>query len=204
MLIGFLVFISGGCDNPTDNDDKITGGTNTLEDTSLNDVEKVFTRKGYREINDDKNTQEDIKSVFLEMKRPKKLTNKNLRRNLIRNKIKSVGEEGERTDVIKTNTLKGFYERIIEKSFKDTLKEIKEKTGLDFYELEKFKLNLKDLCDRLQQEIDIDMFIDESIDSIKEKYDKLKYTDDENISMHIIIENAYKEIEGRWISESLK
>jgi uncharacterized radical SAM superfamily protein len=94
--------------------------------------------------------------------------------------------------------------KIIEKSFKDTLKEIKEKTGLDFYELEKFKLNLKDLCDRLQQEIDIDMFIDESIDSIKEKYDKLKYTDDENISMHIIIENAYKEIEGRWISESLK
>ncbi|MBT5269849.1 MAG: hypothetical protein HOL70_10435 [Candidatus Marinimicrobia bacterium] len=36
ILVGFLVFISGGCDNPTDNDDKITGGTNTLEDTSLN------------------------------------------------------------------------------------------------------------------------------------------------------------------------
>ena len=97
---------------------KIKNIMKIMEDTSLNNVEKVFTRKGYREINDDKNTQEDIKSVFLEMKRPKKLTNKNLRRNLIRNKIKSVGEEGERTDVIKTNTLKGFYERIIEKSFK--------------------------------------------------------------------------------------
>lgn len=37
ILVGFLVLISGGCDNPTDNGDKITGGTNTLDDTSLND-----------------------------------------------------------------------------------------------------------------------------------------------------------------------
>jgi hypothetical protein len=39
--------------------------------------------------------------------------------------------------------------RIIETALEDTLSEIKNETGFDFYELEKFKHEMRDLRDRL-------------------------------------------------------
>jgi hypothetical protein len=41
--------------------------------------------------------------------------------------------------------------KIIEKALSDTLKEIKVETGLDFYELEKFKHEMNQLKDRLNE-----------------------------------------------------
>ena len=54
--------------------------------------------------------------------------------------------------------------RIIEKALEDTLSEIKNETGFDFYELEKFKYEMRDLRDRLNESAEgLNLEFDESI-----------------------------------------
>jgi len=54
--------------------------------------------------------------------------------------------------------------RIIEKALKDTLDEIKNETGFDFYELEKFKHEMNDLKNRLNESAKgLNLEFDESI-----------------------------------------
>jgi len=54
--------------------------------------------------------------------------------------------------------------RIIKKALEETLDEIKNETGLDFYELEKFKYEMRDLRDRLNESAEgLNLEFDESI-----------------------------------------
>ncbi|MBT4731838.1 hypothetical protein HOB87_07700 [Candidatus Woesearchaeota archaeon] len=54
--------------------------------------------------------------------------------------------------------------RIIEKALEETLDEIKGETGFDFYELEKFKYEMRDLRDRLNESAEgLNLEFDESL-----------------------------------------
>jgi len=54
--------------------------------------------------------------------------------------------------------------RIIEKALEETLDEIKSETGFDFYELEKFKYEMRDLRDRLNESAEgLNLEFDESL-----------------------------------------
>jgi len=54
--------------------------------------------------------------------------------------------------------------RIIEKALEETLDEIKTETGFDFYELERFKYEMRDLRDRLNESAEgLNLEFDESL-----------------------------------------
>jgi len=71
MLIGFLVFISGGCENPSDNGDKVTSNTNTLNDSSLDNNFIGSASEYFYNLEEDVNvkfyhwSQEDIRQPIL-------------------------------------------------------------------------------------------------------------------------------------------
>ncbi|SFV84012.1 hypothetical protein MNB_SUP05-7-176 [hydrothermal vent metagenome] len=95
---------------------------------------------------------------------------------------------------------------IIEKAFLNTLEEIEEKTGTDYYELEKFKSKIKHiLCDQLgKEEDDVDELIIDEIESIKSIHHKRRFEKggDKNSKMRTLIITRQAELEEKFYSES--
>jgi hypothetical protein len=96
--------------------------------------------------------------------------------------------------------------RIIEKAFISTLEELEDKTGTDFYALEKFKSNIRHiLCNQLHHdEADVDKIITKEVESIESEYHERKYGKqaDKNSKMRTLILKRQAELEEKFYSKA--
>ena len=92
--------------------------------------------------------------------------------------------------------------RVVEMALKNTLKEIEEKTGIDFYGFEVFRCHVKDLLsNRLPLDMtddEINSIIKDAFDEINEEYFKLRFKDSKEISMSDLIDEKQNEIEEKF------
>jgi hypothetical protein len=92
--------------------------------------------------------------------------------------------------------------KIVEIALLDALKEIEVITGIDFYELEKFKYNIREWYDAITPEIDVDIesFIEKTVDDIE--YEFYRSKEGGLITMSSLLNEKLKDIKTKWILES--
>ncbi len=97
--------------------------------------------------------------------------------------------------------------KIIEGALLDALDEIEMVTGINFYEIEKFKYNIREWYEEINPKIDLDIedYIENTIDDIYEKHYMSGGGNYKEVSMMSpLLEDKMKNIKTEWISEAWK
>jgi len=108
----------------------------------------------------------------------------------------------------KPNGLDGYefsVSKIIEKALLEALNEIETATGINFYEIEKFKYNIREWHDEINPKIDLEIedYIENILDDIYEEY-YISGGKEVVGMMSPLLEDKMKSIKTEWILEAWK